>query len=446
MIEINVKDGNRERIKVDARHDFMAKLLQPSVLPHLKDYIRWQVEKRQSPNPEEYLSKLPDFAPISINLDPTSACNYACDHCVDKDILNTGKQYNFGNLKESLSLMHERGLKSAIIIGGGEPTLYGDFEELVYFLKERDMQVAVVTNGTGMNKIEKVAHLFEKDDWIRLSLDSASEEKFHAMHKPKGKMIELSVLQEDDCAKDTKTQITLERICGNVLAVKEKHPNLTIGFSYIVTWPGAYTNNSDIESNLDEISATAHLAKKHKFNYLALKAFLDRDDEEHSEIIGIDRSSSNYDELVKKILYNINEAKKLETPDFKIRVSTNLRALCDGSAEDYKKQPSECHITYFRQVLGIRGISICPSYRDVDKKPQAKIGGMDAYLPENSEETRLNLAKIIHEFDSSNHCRNVVCMYNGANWFIEDLIQKTLKNPSIIDNLEAGPELNDYFL
>ena len=437
MIEIDIQN------KVDPRHDFMAKLLQPSILKYLKDYVKWQVEKRQSPDPEKSFLNLPDYAPISINLDPTSACNYACDHCVDKDILNTGRQYDFENLKQSLGSMHNKGLKSVIVIGGGEPTLYGHFEDLIYFLKERDMQVAVVSNGTGMNKIECVGHLFGKDDWVRLSLDSASEEKFHAMHKPKGRMTSLPVLQQTGV---TKVPITLEEICRNVSSTKELHPNLVIGFSYIVTWPGAYTNNSAIESNTDEIAKTAYLAREHNFNYLALKAFLDRDNEEHSEIIGIDRSSSGYDKLVEDIKINIEEAKKFETSDFKIRVSTNLRALLDGSDKEYMKQPKECHITYFRQVLGIRGISICPSYRDVDKKPEAKIGGMDAYLPENYEETRINLAERIHKFDAAHNCRSVVCMYNGANWFIEDLIQRTLRDPSIIGKLEAGPEFNDYFL
>lgn len=431
--------------KVDPRHDFMAKLLQPSILPHLKEYIKWQVEKRQSPNPEKNFLNLPDYAPISINLDPTSACNYACDHCVDKDILNTGRQYDFEALRQSLDSLHKNGLKSVIIIGGGEPTLYGHFEDLVYFLKERDMQVAVVSNGTGMNRIERIGHLFGKDDWVRLSLDSASEEKFRAMHKPKGRMLSLPILQQNFGSVD-KVPITLEEICRNVSSVKELHPNLVIGFSYIVTWPGAHTNNSDIESNLDEIAATAYLAREHNFNYLALKAFLDRDKEEHSEVIGVDKFTSNYEELVARIRRNIDDARKLETDNFKIRVSTNLSTLCDNSTENYMKQPKECHITYFRQVLGIRGISICPSYRDVDKKPEAKIGGMNAYLPENYVETRINLAERIHKFDAAHNCRSVVCMYNGANWFIEDLIQKALREPDVIDKLEAGPEFNDYFL
>ena len=46
-------------------------------------------------------SKVPDFAPISINLDLTTACNYACDHCVDLDILNTGIRFDHDKLLAS---------------------------------------------------------------------------------------------------------------------------------------------------------------------------------------------------------------------------------------------------------------------------------------------------------------------------------------------------------
>ena len=59
-------------------HDFATKLLQPSLIPRLKEYVRWQTG----------LEKIPDRVPISINLDLTTGCNFACAHCVDLKILN----------------------------------------------------------------------------------------------------------------------------------------------------------------------------------------------------------------------------------------------------------------------------------------------------------------------------------------------------------------------
>jgi MoaA/NifB/PqqE/SkfB family radical SAM enzyme len=77
-----------------------------------------------------------DDVPISINLDLTTACNYACDHCVDFEILNTGARYDHEKLLASLELLAKRGLKSVIVIGGGEPTTYPKFEEAMIRMKD----------------------------------------------------------------------------------------------------------------------------------------------------------------------------------------------------------------------------------------------------------------------------------------------------------------------
>src|SRR5206468_2994341 len=76
----------------------------------------------------------PRIAPVSINLDLTTACNYRCDHCIDWDILNTPNKYEEEKLRSSIAEMRERGLKSVILIGGGEPTVYPGFSGMVRYL------------------------------------------------------------------------------------------------------------------------------------------------------------------------------------------------------------------------------------------------------------------------------------------------------------------------
>ncbi|MCA9001216.1 MAG: radical SAM protein, partial [Planctomycetes bacterium] len=107
-----------------AIHDFSAKLRQPDVVDHLREYVDWRKavgRARESGQPEP---SAPNRAPISINLDLTVACNYRCTHCIDWDILNTGHRLADANLRESLAWMARHGLRSVILIGGGEPTLY----------------------------------------------------------------------------------------------------------------------------------------------------------------------------------------------------------------------------------------------------------------------------------------------------------------------------------
>jgi len=414
-----------------AIHDYKSKLLQPSVIPMLREYISWQAKLRNSPNPEELYSEIPHFSPVSINLDLTTACNYACGHCVDMDILNTGVRYTTLELKSSLHLMHKRGLRSVILIGGGEPTLAPEFEDIFGYLKKRDISVAVVTNGSRMKKIGNVGEHFSPKDWVRLSLDSGTDQTFQEMHKPK-------------------KGITLEKICGDTREVKTEHPNIQIGFSYIVTWKGAHTNNQDIVPNIHEMVRGAQLARDHKFDYISFKPFLDRAEENNAEVIGIDRAREDYEEIMEQIRTNVIEAKKLETDDFKIVEGNNLGILGTETDIDYTKQPHNCHMTFFRQVLSPLGTFNCPVYRiksPCEENPIGKVGENNAYAsPKGLRLTNLTVARHIREFDATHECKDVTCSYNPANWFIEDLIEKARTNPEIVDQLEPTKENADFFL
>ena len=100
-------------------------------------------------------------APISINLDLTTACNYRCDHCIDWDILNTKHRHDEETLRSSICTMVERGLRSVILIGGGEPTIYPGFADFVRFLKDLELQVAVVSNGSRGDVLLEIADVLD---------------------------------------------------------------------------------------------------------------------------------------------------------------------------------------------------------------------------------------------------------------------------------------------
>ena len=162
-------------------HDFSSKLRQSSVIESLKKYITWQ--RNAGTTGAEHA--LPSLAPISINLDLTSACNFACPHCVDSKIINTGEYLSIEDVKHSLDTLKSRGLLSVILLGGGEPTLHKDFGKIVNYIKSIGLQLGIVTNGSRLGRVAKVAALLEKHDWVRVSLDAASQETFVKLHRPK---------------------------------------------------------------------------------------------------------------------------------------------------------------------------------------------------------------------------------------------------------------------
>jgi molybdenum cofactor biosynthesis enzyme MoaA len=417
--------AGERHVELSKIHDFASKLLQPEILSTLKDYVGWQVRLR---NPSgktlalDQAAKVPEFAPVSINLDITTACNFACDHCVDKDILNTGIKYQHEALLDSIKLMAAKGLRSVIVIGGGEPTVYPKFAETVSLMKSLGLQVAVVSNGSRMQRIAEVAGCLDENDWVRLSLDSGSDPVFQAMHKPK-------------------RAISLDQICEAVPTVKAINPRFKIGFSFIITWKGAFINETDIVENIHEMVMAAKRAKRYGFDYIAFKPFLTRAETNNAEIVDLREIDAHLEQTIARIRAQVNEAKQLEDEKFQVYETTNLKVLENKSYRSYMQQPHTCHMQFFRQVLSPLGMYNCPVYRN---QPHGRVGGNDAYATlEVFEKTRTGTATLIRSFDAAEQCKEVTCLYNHVNWWIEDLIQHPEKLDAIKPQSLAEP---DFFL
>jgi organic radical activating enzyme len=414
----------RERqVELSPIHDFAAKLCQPSVIGHLRDYVGWSVQWRKEKAAGKTLDDLvtaPDLAPISINLDLTTACNYACDHCVDMEILNKGIKYDHDKLKDSLTQLAKRGLRSVIVIGGGEPTVYPGFEEMILHMKGLGLKIGLVSNGSGMKKVLNIASALDEQDWVRLSLDAGSDAVFQAMHKPR-------------------KPISLDDICAGIGPVKDKNPKPRMGFSFIIVWKDCVANDTAIHENAHEIVLAAQRARAARFDYISFKPFLTRAERNNAEIVGLTKED-RLDPIMAGIRKQVEEAKKLNTDTFKVIESTNLKVLENGTYRNYTDQPRNCHMQFFRQVLSPLGLYNCPVYRHV---PQALIGEKHAYADEKTlHQSQVGTMKLIEKFDAREECKEVTCLYNHVNWFIEDLIQ----NPSKLAGLKPGAERNDFFL
>jgi wyosine [tRNA(Phe)-imidazoG37] synthetase (radical SAM superfamily) len=425
MTSGNVQQEVKKQSELAAIHDFAGKLLQPSLLPRLKGYVKWQVETRKRIAAGETLDTIDmehGAVPISINLDLTTACNFACDHCVDMDILNTGIKYDHDKLKDSIQNLAERGLRSVIVIGGGEPTMYPKFEEMIVFMKNLGLKIGIVTNGAAMDKILTVAEYFDKDDWIRLSLDSGSDEVFQAMHKPR-------------------KGIDLDTICKGIAPIRDKNPAVNLGFSFIIVWKDCEANDMEIHENIHEIEMAAERARKYRFNYIAYKPFLTRAKENNAEIVDLAKAEhkERIDPIMAEIRKRINIAKKLNTDDFRVIESTNLRVFENGTYDNYTHQPKNCHMQFFRQVLSPLGVFNCPVYRHVTA---AQVGEKHSYADDKvTIDTQRDTLKLIETFNATKECKEVTCLYNHVNWFIEDLI----KNPEKAEALTSGSERDDFF-
>jgi pyruvate-formate lyase-activating enzyme len=404
-----------------AIHDFRGKLQQPALLDHVSEYVRWRRELRRAraeglPHPP-----VPDRAPISINLDLTTACNYRCDHCIDWDILNTRHKHVERELRSSVALMAERGLRSVILIGGGEPTLYPGFPDFVRFLKKLDLQVAIVSNGGRCGRLLECVECLDDKDWIRLSLDSGTNELFRAMHKP------------------ADGKLDLDAICAWIPKLKKANSSVKIGFSFVIVWKGAERSGVEVHENIHEIVLATARAKRWGFDYISLKPFLERSPE-GAEIMDPTRGRGALDQIVRRIRSEVDRAKTLATDSFTVYESINLRVLEQGNWKEYANQPRTCHMQALRQVLTPTGLYNCPAHRGEEK---ARIAGPTAFRDESAvHDTGEALLQILDRFDASHECREVTCLYNGVNWWLEKMIE----DPRGEEEISPAEERQDFFL
>ncbi len=406
-----------------AIHDFSAKLRQPEVVDHLRTYVEWRKLVHEAEESGAVAPAPPEQAPISINLDLTVACNYRCTHCIDWSILNTGHRLADENLRESIRWMAAHGLRSIILIGGGEPTLYPEFVPFVQFLKqELKLQVAIVTNGSRGDKLQEAAAFMDDKDWIRLSLDAASNDLFVAMHNPNSKAV------------------NLDTICADMRDLKAQHPAPKLGFSYVIVWSGATREENSLHENIHEIVPAAQRAREYGFDYISFKPVLERQSD-GSEVMDPSKISNQENQVVARIRSEVNAAKELQTSSFQVFESINLRLLEENSWQEYTRQPRTCHMQALRQVLTPTGLFNCPAHRGVAK---AKIAEKEAFAGANAAgETNTQLAGLLKGFDAQEECSGVTCLYNKVNWWIDSMIEDPRNATESIAATAAG---GDFFL
>lgn len=400
-------------------HDYSRKLRHPAVHAAVEVTVRADVAKRRGSLRDALLPRLAAArAPLSINLDLTVACNYACGHCIDLPMLNTGHRFSEGDALRSLTVLRLAGLRSVILIGGGEPTMHPRFGEVVAAVKALGLQCAIVSNGSNNERIREVARYFTRGDWVRLSLDAATNHTFQEMHAPRRK------------------SLTLEKICASASTIKGENAAFTLGFSYIVAWEGSSVTGRSVADNIDEMAAAARLAKGSGFDFIAFKPLLDRD-ASGGERVGFLDEAAGRRALQQRLTEQLDAARAVADGRFRVLVSVNLEAIDDGSdAEQLRRQPRRCHMHLMRQVLTPTGVYGCPVYRDQSKD---QIGAPDLYSSADDFLTGHRLMRELHErFDAEVECEKMSCIYNATNWWLE-----SVRNGAAI--VPSDPTL-DFFL
>lgn len=187
--------------------------------------------------------------------------------------------------------MKEAGIPAIEITGGGEPTLWPYFDEIIENLYRNGIEIGLVTNGSNLSS-DRIKLLVNSLTWIRFSMDAATQETHRKVHRTQQLDFErrLNTLQN---------MITYRKNSGNM-------KRMTIGISYILT-----------PDNLEDIEKAIVLFKTYGTDNIRFSWMYDKSGKAGLDYKTIESIKSNLSELKKthdsdtfKVLF---EAGRIET-------------------------------------------------------------------------------------------------------------------------------------
>lgn len=110
--------------------------------------------------------------PISVELHLTDCCNLKCEWCTDKELRNNKATLDIEVVEKLLYELGNHGT-GVTLEGGGEPTLYPKFRDVVNIGEKFGVDMGLISNGT-----VDISDCADKLKWIRVSLDSSTEEEY----------------------------------------------------------------------------------------------------------------------------------------------------------------------------------------------------------------------------------------------------------------------------
>lgn len=160
----------------------------------------WTAKKKWNPfNSNKLLGQLDRWkeigegkdapAPVLVTVDPINICDLKCDWCnADFILQKNNKKISNQTLEEIANFLPKwdthpfyNKVKAVCVAGGGEPLLHDYVGQFIFKLRENNVDVGIVTNGTNIDKnLEALAECM----WVGVSVDAGTSNLYkHLKHK-----------------------------------------------------------------------------------------------------------------------------------------------------------------------------------------------------------------------------------------------------------------------
>jgi GTP 3',8-cyclase len=240
--------------------------------------------------------------PVYVEISPFGGCNFRCSFCAVDALKYRPLKIEPDLLRSTLSVMAEKGVKSVMIAGEGEPLLYDELGSIFAHAAKVGIDTALATNAS-ISNFESLESAARNCAWIRASVNAGDAKTHSEIHR---------------CREDV-----FERVFSNLEFMVGKRNDFksrtTLGAQAVL-----------VETNRDSMLELAKRSREIGLDYLTVKPYsqgLDSSNRDHEH--------TNYDfapELAK-------ELREIETDRFKVHFRYNAFAKAKVKTHSY----SRCH-------------------------------------------------------------------------------------------------------
>lgn len=283
--------------------------------------------------------------PITIEIDPSNACNHSCSFCISGHIhLSKYKNTEFFNrtilnknvFKRLIEELITTDIKAINWTGGGEPTLNPFLGEAINYIKKNSkIEMGMFSNGSLLEKFNLFDTITNCLTWIRISIDAGSSTTYDNIRKTN---------------KNNNFKVVMNNI-KKLIEIKKKNKSKTIiGVGFVIT-----------QNNYLEIEDFANHFKNIDIDYCQYKP----------EIIQIERNSikSNSGSMqvsadfwVNKVINLLDKAKKILKNKFECNSYKIEDLIVD--TKNHGRNYGACIGSQFQPCIGADGnVYVCTNHR-----------------------------------------------------------------------------------
>ncbi len=186
-----------------------------------------------------------DIYPIYLEIGLYGGCNHRCIFCAFDYLKYKADVLDTDIIKTFVDEAAQKGVKSILYSGEGEPLLHKDAADIIVFTKKAGIDVALSTNGVMLDK-ETIGKTLESFTWIRVSINAGSEKAYADIHKTNKKDFSKVINNLKECVK----------------AKKKNNHECTIGTQFLL-----------MSQNHKEVVKLAKMLKGIGVDYLAIKPY-----------------------------------------------------------------------------------------------------------------------------------------------------------------------------